>query len=179
MAVQLVLLADCSLSDREKSELENEYLLSFPLEERRSWQELIAEDFVAEVYVIFEGKRLVGLISLWHLEGYLFVEHFYIFTQHRGKGLGKVAIRTLLHRYADMPILLEWELAYTSSLAQRRLDFYRRLGFKLQDIDYLQPPYDKVSPMLPLHLLATQELGSSALEGIRQLIYRDVYRWEC
>ena len=61
-------------------------------------------------------------------------------------------------------------------MAQRRLDFYTRLGFVKQDFDYIQPPYREGGVSVPLHLMATANLTQDMLISLKQTLYEVVYR---
>ena len=75
------------------------------------------------------------------------------------------------------PLVLEVEVP-DNELAQRRIGFYRRLGFVLWDeCSYLQPPYHPDDEPLPMFLMAHGNLSTADFSAVRNLIYREVYSY--
>lgn len=156
--------------------LEQEYLSSFPEEERRDWTGIISEDFQGQLYIITSEGTLLGFVTLWNILHVCYVEHLLIMSACRGQGIGAEVVQALQSHAGDRTLLLECEPAYASSMAQRRLDFYARLGFIMQDIDYIQPPYVQGGDSVPLHLLATEVLDRNLLDTLVKELHKVVYR---
>lgn len=82
------------LSDRltndEIEELEGLYVASFPPEERREWTDVTARAARGDLslYGIRLGGRIAGMVTVWHLGGVEYVEHFAVDPTVRGNGLG-------------------------------------------------------------------------------------------
>ena len=116
-----------------------------------------------KVFHLISKNEKVGFITIWNLSSCTFVEHFVIYEEYRNKGFGGMAI-DLINKEFDN-VVLEAELG-TTDLSKRRLGFYRRHGFKINDIDYVQPAYHKDKQPVDMHLLSYP----SKLKNIDKLI---------
>ena len=113
---------------------------AFIKEERRTFEAALAvldNEKYALYDIIFDEVR-VGFISLWELEGCIFIEHFAMREAYRGKGYGSAVLDALKVRYEK--IFLEAEPP-KNEISRRRIAFYQRCGFVLNDIPYMQPSY--------------------------------------
>ena len=128
------------------------YNNAFPLEERRDLdyflESLDNKDFYFQA-LLFEQK-LVGFISWWELENFLYVENFAIFPQFRGGGYGQLVLK-MLKDISTKTIILEVEHPF-DIMSERRISFYERNGFILNAYEYLQPPY-RGTDTVPLLLM--------------------------
>ena len=156
--------------------LEREYIMSFPEGERRDWSEIIADDFSACLYLILCNDDVAGFVTAWDFGEVLYLEHLLILSSQRGLGIGAQVIQALKDLANGKHLLLECEPAHAAPMAQRRLDFYARLGFVKQDFDYIQPPYREGGVSVPLHLMATANLPQDTLIRLKQTLYEVVYR---
>lgn len=166
---------DRALAPAERARLVALYEGSFPEEERRASEQLFGEHQPEglELYIIYEqeGKRMLGFVSLWAMQGFRFVEHFALFPELRSRGYGAEVLRWLQSLEAE-PIVLECEHP-GEEMARRRLGFYERCGFVVIDSDYQQAPYGEGLPWVPMLLLAYGK--APALEAIKKQIYLKVY----
>lgn len=90
----------------------------------------------------------------------------------RGSGIGAEILRLLAAE--GPPLLLEVEHPKgPGSIEQRRIEFYRRNGFRLLDYDYVQPPYAPGLPSVPLLLMSTDPALDPALAA--RTLHREVY----
>ena len=176
MQIQLIPFNSQEHKGSYLSHLEQEYIMSFPEEERRDWTEIIADDFSARLYLISCDNDIVGFVTAWEFGEVLYLEHLLISSSQRGAGIGARVIHALKDLANGKHLLLECEPAHTAPMAQRRLDFYTRLGFVKQDFDYVQPPYREGGVSVPLHLMATANLTQDMLIRLKQTLYEVVYR---
>ena len=176
MQIQLIPFNSQEHKGAYLSHLEQEYIMSFPEEERRDWTEIIADDFSAGLYLISCDNDIVGFVTAWEFGEVLYFEHLLISSSQRGLGIGAQVIQALKDLANGKHLLLECEPAHAAPMAQRRLDFYARLGFVKQDFDYIQPPYREGGVSVPLHLMATANLTQDTLIRLKQTLYEVVYR---
>lgn len=126
---------------------------SFPPEERRSiaeirdnvngpWLELVAAE---------ENGSLYGMLTVWDLGEFTFLEHFAVASEVRGKGIG-TRILDFVAEYWDKPTVLEVEHP-TGWMERRRIGFYERNGFHLSDYPYLMPDLNGGDSPVPLLLM--------------------------
>ena len=143
---------------------------SFPPEERRdesAWRRLTAsEPTFHNTTVIDDAENPVGMLTYWDFpEGAVYIEHFATLPRLRGSGIGSAALRRLIADVGQRPILLEVEMP-DDEISRRRIGFYRREGFGLLDIDYIQPPYRRGGTGVEMRLMLRGRLpeGVSAAD---------------
>lgn len=141
------------------------YLDSFPEEERRDWADIAGRidmgDPFFSFYVLQHNSEDVGFMTLWRLPGSLYCEHFAIFPQQRGKGIGKAVVGQALEMSGRLPFVLEVELPEASTEAARRIRFYERCGLTaLTEFPYYQPPYRPGLPDVAMMLMTSRPIES-------------------
>lgn len=154
------------------------YETSFPEDERRNFDLLKALDGKSDfdLFVITDKQaNAIGIISLWSFKEFIYIEHFAIQQNERGKGIGSSVLSSLANKYSK-PILLEVELP-EDDLAKRRIAFYQRHGFAIQPYDYTQPAYDKTKQSLPMIVMikADFEITKRFFDSAIATIYKEVY----
>ncbi len=130
---------------------------AFPLEERRDYidQMECLKDERFNFFEITENNSAVGFIAIWNLDGFVFLEHLAIDEDKRSGGFGTKAVELLKATY-NKPVILEAEAPVTEQQI-KRIAFYDRLGFKVNDFDYEQPSYHG-GEGVPLKILSFPEL---------------------
>ena len=74
------------------------------------------------------------------------------------------------------PVCLEVELP-ESDITRRRIGFYRRNGFFLNDYPYIQPSLGVGRAPQPLRIMTRDgTITQTEFETMRDVIYREVYR---
>ncbi len=150
------------------------YLDAFPPAEQRPWEKIASRcDGRLTLTGIYMADRLVGIITTWRFDGFVYVEHFVIDPTLRGRGIGSAAMRRLQTECAPLPVLLEAEPEHLSEQARHRISFYKALGFEVIDRSYVQPPYDTYLPPVHLWLLSTDSTLSP--QNASLLLHRKVY----
>lgn len=131
------------------------YVNSFPAHERREFNELATHLSIPnfKIFRVVDIDVTVGFISVWNFVDFTFVEHFAVSPEHRGRGVGKEVMTTLV-RNEEKPIVLEVEPPI-DDLSIRRVKFYKELGFAILPQVYMQPSYDGVKPQVELRLMTT------------------------
>ncbi len=161
--------------------LEPLYVASFPAEERRDVKDLTERaldhgDPFFSLQVIEDDGVTVGFVTMWRLPFVDYIEHLAVEPAKRGNGIGAQAI-TLIKEKTSRPILLEVErpeLAPDKALAERRIDFYKRLGFSVIDsVDYIQPPYAKNLPEVPMLLMSDKPIDDvdTVISHLKTIVY--------
>ena len=147
---------------------------SFVKEERRDKEDAL-KIMDREEYCLFhtvENGERVGFVALWVLEGFVFLEHFVTYEKYRNKGIGRRVLDLLKEKYDK--IVLEAEHP-ESEMSRRRIGFYRRSGFFVNDYPYIQPPYRKGESGVPLLLLSYPSILDNAETVVKELkitVYR-------
>lgn len=162
----------------EVSFLTDVYIESFPPSERRPVEamlDLYKNNPLFDIALTVEEGQIVGFLTYWDLDHFIFAEHFAISTAFRNGGYGR-KVMDLFIEYAPKPIILEVELP-TTILSERRIGFYQRIGFKLwENIPYLQPAYLEDNIAVPMKLMTYGDVDiEKDLTEIRSKIYDVVY----
>ena len=150
---------------------------AFPLQERRDTNlQREYTDNKPHFYtnLILEDKTPIGLLTYWELDKFHYIEHFAIHEQYRNKGYGQLVLGLIQKEIKDM-IVLEVEEP-TDDITYRRIAFYQRQGFVLQNVPYQQPPYRKGDKWFTMKLMTLREENFSLkFEVIKESIYKEAY----
>lgn len=158
------------------------YIESFPPEERRHialFQHLMDEASDFTVNVLCDDEKRVGFITNWQFNDFIFAEHFAISEEYRNGGYGQKSLDAFLTQL-DKPLIIEVELP-TEDIAKRRINFYKRAGFKSwSNIPYEQPAYDSKYNPVPMMLMSFGNIDvESNSESIIKQIHAKVYNKNC
>lgn len=151
---------------------------SFPQDERRDFDEQLAKSNCPEfrTMTLSENGKLLGFLNFWELSDFVYLEHFAVDKNIRGKGLGSELIRQLCALCGGKTIVLEAEPPELNEFSARRIEFYRRLGFHTNPFPYKQPPYRKGDEPVELVIMSRpQPLSESDFNEKISEIYRRVY----
>lgn len=165
-----------NISDSKLSKMHNIYCSAFPVDEQRPWTSLLNKVAAGEIllYVALVGEDVAGMATIWHLDGFRYIEHLAVDQSLRGHGLGADMVRWLLSAESS-PVVLEAEPRGLSAMAARRIGFYERLGFTAHhDYNYIQPPYTPDSANVPLTLMTAGEPVPD-LDAVTLSLYSRVY----
>ncbi|WP_277464499.1 GNAT family N-acetyltransferase [Parabacteroides sp. PF5-6] len=176
MKQKIECLPVASQTDPLLERVEQTYVNSFPPGERRDFA-LVRDLMVTEVfqvYVLLREAQYAGFITAWQWHDFMYVEHFAIDESARNGGIGREALTLFLERL-PVPVVLEVEMP-TDEMSRRRIGFYQRLGFVLDEHAYRQPPYRPGESWLDMRLMTYGNLDlKKEFETIKQRIYRQVY----
>ena len=113
-------------------------------------------------------------MAYWKLDNCTFFEHLAVSKNFRGNGIGKQIILKNTEN-VKKPIFFEVELPNTE-IAKRRIDFYKRLGFKLNNFYYEQPALRKnEKPQQMLIMSYPKQINEHDFAGYKKEIYDNVY----
>ncbi|BFT70849.1 GNAT family N-acetyltransferase [Paenibacillus sp. P36] len=150
---------------------------SFPEIERRTYagaKELLSDPNYRLITEI-ESNKIIAFLAVWEFPMFRFVEHIAVDPGVRGSGLGGKLMKAYMGESLK-PILLEVEPPVTD-LAERRVGFYTRLGFHLNDFDYMQPPLQIGMPDLALKMMSyPQTLTEATFSVFKDILYTKVYK---
>ncbi|MBQ9097731.1 MAG: GNAT family N-acetyltransferase [Clostridia bacterium] len=149
---------------------------SFPTDERRSKEEQkkLFENPVYKVYCVKE-KEVKAFIAVWEFECFVYIEHFAVSPEYRNEGLGSKILAALKEMY-NKKICLEVEPSEID-MAKRRINFYERNGFYLNEHPYIQPPISKGKKEVPLMIMTSgAPITKQEFEEIKHTLYKEVYK---
>ncbi len=153
---------------------------SFVEDERRADEDTLAlmttKPFFA-VNAIMQNKLWAGFLTTWNFGRFTYIEHFAIEPVLRSNGVGTCILQKFLAMQKDRPIVLEVDHIGTSVDAKRRIAFYQRNGFLLwQNVDYVQPPYNKHTHEVPMHLMSRgMEPTPANVAMVTSQLHKQVY----
>lgn len=166
-----------SADSEEYAFVEKLLTVSFPLEEYRPlkhWKDHTDTNELFNNNVVLDGNEPVGLMTIWSLDGFSYIEHFAINPELRSSGFGSNVLN-ILEKEIEQPIILEVEIP-NNNTAKRRIEFYKRYGFKLWDDEYVQPPYRDTTAALPMKIMCRGNLDPEKdYDKVVRELYSKVY----
>ena len=117
------------------------YMRAFPEIERRSLEDhlrLMGHNPLFEADGAWLDGKFAGLIFHWQVGRFRFVEFLAVEDKLRGLNIGSRIMQQMIDRYKE--VILEIEPP-VDELTRRRLHFYERLGFQVNDYNYVHPSY--------------------------------------
>lgn len=172
------------------SDINRIYLDSFPVEERRNWDELLQhiDNGRAVMLAMERQQEVVAFAVLRNVTDFVYVEYLAVSFKNQGMGYGSSMLEHITASYGN--VVLEVELPHTS-IQKRRIAFYEQRGFTLLQETYFQPPYghkihlhagDVVTDIfnasggIPLNLMVCgQHPVFSQVAVLAEFIYRNIY----
>ena len=154
---------------------------SFPKDEYRTYEEqkqLLQEErysiYVAHHEAEQNHDKIDAFLAVWQFEDFTFLEHFATEPDVRGKGLGSLILQEAVQLFSNR-ICLEVEppqtdpnisnaistnaistnAISTNDTSNRRIAFYERNNFFLNEYPYMQPPITKGRNALPLVIMTS------------------------
>lgn len=131
------------------------YHQAFPIDEQRPTevQKLMLNhpQYTAN-YFLNKQKELAAILFWWNLNKYTYIEHFAVSPKLRSKGIGTQILHDFKNQASNTIILEVDPPSDTNTI--RRIEFYKRLNFKLNDVKYIQPPLSKNGNEVELKLMS-------------------------
>lgn len=150
---------------------------AFPDSEHRDYegQKKLFDRSEYRVIAREENGEVIGFAAFWEIENCTFIEHLAVDKSQRGKGIG-ADIMDELKTSATLPLILEVELAQAGDMAQRRIEFYRRLGFYENPFPYMQPAMQEGQSPIPLMIMSyPSPLSHEEFEKIGKSLVKEIY----
>ncbi|AKJ42527.1 GNAT family N-acetyltransferase [Pragia fontium] len=148
------------------------YRSSFPEFEQRTVEHqakgLTADNYFLQCYM--ENELFVGFVAYWAFDDYLYIEHYAISDKVRGQGYGTRLLGEFIAG-TDKTVILEID-PVVDEISQKRLRFYRALGFVENDYVHVHPPYQH---KFHGHTLKVLSSGSAISEAKYQNFNHDLH----
>ncbi len=153
------------------------YNATFPDEQRRIYRDA---DHVANFVKMKGGKfhafayddggeDFLAFLTYWTFKGYVYIEHFAVKPEHRGKRIG-AAMLSHLFSTVGPDVLIEVEHP-DSAEAERRIKFYERNGFRVRrELNYTQPPYAPGGKSVPMLLMTHGDVSLRDSRDISEML---------
>jgi len=129
------------------------YFTSFPIHEQRNEQQQIYA-FGQEAYHLdccILDDKVAGFIAYWDFNDLIYIEHLAVNPEMRGKNIGTGMLSEFIKK--DKPVILEID-PLVDEVSRKRLQFYQRLGFVMNNYVHHHPAYDKQYPPHELIVLS-------------------------
>lgn len=161
------------------------YNETFPADQRRIYHDEAAlERFINEHHGKFhalaakDGELFLGFLSYWTFKGYVYIEHFAVSPEHRGRNLGGLMLEHLMRTVSEN-VLIEVEHPDDDDPdTERRIRFYERHGFRRSmEFDYVQPPYHDGGKEVRLLLMRHGDVKLDSRQDVKEML-REVYNVE-
>ena len=150
---------------------------SFPDDEYRSYcgQKMLFSNPEYDIYVVDgDDSTLRAFVSVWDFDNFAYIEHLAVNPAFRNAGIG-ASILAAVKEKAGKRICLEVELP-ENDIARRRIGFYTRNGFSLNEYHYIQPPMSAGKNPVPLLIMTTGgAVDEKKFEYIKDKLYEKVY----
>ena len=151
---------------------------SFPDEEYRNYnaqKELLNQNNYNIVFKKNDENRVICFIASWEFENFIFIEHFAVAQSTRNSGIGSAFLKEFLSQ-CNKNVVLEVEVP-TTEIKKRRIGFYKRLGFYLNNYAYLQPAMRENTLPIPLKIMSNNTyLNELEFYNIKDTLYKIVYK---
>lgn len=157
------------------------YNETFPGDQRREYKdEKDLDTFINEHKGKFHGIAIddggddfIGFLTYWTFKGYVYIEHFAVAPEHRGKNIGRKLLHHLFEEVSP-DVLVEVEHPDTVD-NQRRIHFYEQCGFRIRkEFNYTQPPYGPGQGHVELLLMTHGDVKLDSKRDIEEML-REVY----
>lgn len=148
----------------------------FPTKEVKeySYVKEMFESGNAHALVQKEDDTIIGALCYMEVEEYVFIDYFVIIDAFQGKQLGQQMLQYFKNTI-NKPIILEVELP-TDDISKRRIAFYERMGFILNEHEYVVPPIRSLKcPIYFLLMTDTSPLTKEQFNKIYPKILKIVY----
>ena len=150
---------------------------SFIEDEYRSYtqqKDLLDNPFYT-IYALYEKEEVKAFLSVWEFDDFAFFEHFAVNQKYRNGGIGARFLSDVI-KIINKEVCLEVELP-EDSLSKRRIGFYERNNFFLNEFDYMQPSLEKGKKEVPLYLMtSSSKVFKTQFNHIKDTLYKEVYK---
>ena len=162
-----------------KNEFDSAYKIldsSFPNDEIRPYNEQknLLDNSLYKLYGLYEKEEITAVMAVWEFEEFVFIEHLAVSVEFRNKNIGSRFLKDVLSS-TDKMICLEVEPP-EDELKKRRIAFYERNGFFLNEYPYIQPPISKGRNPVPLMIMTSEgKISDNEFLKIKDCLYNNVY----
>lgn len=159
------------------------YEESFPAFERWDFNYLISnqKNALYTVYSILDYNNVIGIYVPWSFDLFIFIEYIAIDENCRGKNYGSVVLKDILNA-SDKTIVIEVEPEYVNDMAKKRIEWYKRFGFIMSDVEYFMPSLEdikeniKIPKFIDMKIMATKEISKEEHNNIKNTLHKEVYK---
>lgn len=153
--------------------------VSFPADEYRTYEEqkALLGNPNYNIYILPSENEdtIKAFIAIWEFDSFAFIEHFAVNQKYRNMGLGSKILKEIVWVLKKM-VCLEVEPPH-NELASRRIRFYERNNFFLNEYPYMQPAISKGRNPIPLFIMTFgRAINKDEFRTIKKDLYTKVYK---
>lgn len=152
-------------------------VMSFPSDEYRTYdkQKSLLENPIYSIQAMYgELQDIKAFVAIWEFDSFIFIEHIAVNPKYRNAGIGSYILNELAGRLCKTACL-EVELPETE-IASRRIGFYKRNNFFLNEYPYVQPSLSQGKKAIPLFIMTSgSKVNECIFEQIKDTLYTHVY----
>lgn len=149
---------------------------AFPNTEMRTYEEQ-KKLFEIPNYSVLMDEEKTAFVAQWDFGESVYIEHFAVSDSVRGNGIGERMLKEFLNT-VNGRVFLEAEPP-EGEIARRRIGFYERNGFVLNQYYYLQPSYRNNEEPIELKVMTHGKgIDEKQFEGLKKLLYSHVYNFK-
>ena len=151
---------------------------NFISDEYRNYEEQkdLLKNPLYKVYVVKERNEIITFIAIWEFDDFIYFEHLATKKEKHNLGIGTKVINYIT-KSESKNIVLEVEEPI-DEIEKRRIEFYKRNGFVMNEYDYVQPPMSKGKNFVPLRIMSTKKINNkNEFETIKETLYKNVYKF--
>lgn len=153
------------------------YKVSFPIFEQRTINDQIEalKDKNYHFDVIYHKDEFVGILLYWDMNGYKYIEHFAIDSSLRGKNYGSRVLKEFCKNNKNVILEIDPPI---DEISIKRLKFYSKLGFKLQEFNHIHPSYRKECKSHSLKIMTFDEnISKEDYNTFNKLLKKNVMKY--
>ena len=151
---------------------------SFPDAEKRNYadQFSLLNDEHCKVFTKRNDQgKIIIFFTVWIFDDFCFGEHFATDNRYRNLGLGSKFLSSCIENLPT-PMIIEVEPP-ENDITKRRIEFYKRLGFHLNQYDYKQPALQAhMEPCKLLIMSYPSPISKKKFIHYRNEIFNTVYK---
>lgn len=157
------------------------YEEAFPINERWDFEAILEnkENKNYNFYSLLDGYVPIGIIIIWNLEYFNFIEYFAIDKKFRGKNYGSQILTQILDSLKDKLMVIEVEPYDLNEIAKKRIDWYLKHNFILAEYDYGMPFIDenKKADKMKMKIMTTKKIkDKEEHDEITNHLYENIYK---
>ncbi len=153
---------------------------AFPNTEMRTYEgqkKLLLENIYSIDVERDNENKIIGFIAHWKLTDFSYIEHFAVDKSQRGNNIGAKMLNEFC-KSQKRPVVLEVEYP-EDDFSIRRIGFYERNNFNMNEYKYLQPPTRKGNDFLPLKIMSIpRKITKNEFETLNSDLYNVVYKYK-
>lgn len=132
------------------------YEYSFPQDEKRTLfeQEEILKNKNYNAFGYIKDGKLLAILFFWSFGKYTYIEHFAVDRSIRGKSIGSKIMKLFLSKYKNVVLEIE---PLNDEICKKRLEFYRKFNFIVNEYKHFQVPFRAASKKLQLLFLSNNK----------------------